>query len=114
MARLAELPGSHLDTSTPAIIAREVARRGREATISNTAVNQFKQAARRALRWSRSKTRHQDYLNVAEREHMSNVDCFDGQAARSGEAGNVETGDEDLLTIHPIVDGRLKNIGRNE
>ena len=45
---------------------------------------------------------------------MSNVDCYDGQAARSGEAGNVEADDEDLLTIHPIVDGRLKNIGRNE
>jgi hypothetical protein len=45
---------------------------------------------------------------------MSNVDCFDGQSARSGAPGQVELGDEDLLVVHPVVDGRLKNIGRNE
>lgn len=114
MARLAAPPSSLLQTSTQDLISREVSRKARDAAVPNTALNQLRQVAKRALRWSRSKTRYQDYINVSGREHMSNVDCFDGQSARIGAAGQVELGDDDLLTIHPIVDGRLKNIGRNE
>jgi 5'-nucleotidase len=57
---------------------------------------------------------------VAEREHMSDVDTFDGGSVRRGrgeadEKGKREVSQEregDLLTIHPEVDGRLKDIAR--
>lgn len=44
---------------------------------------------------------------------MSSVDCFDGKEARIGTAeSHVEFADEDLVTVSPAVDGRLKDEGR--
>ncbi|KAH9901135.1 Metallo-dependent phosphatase [Cubamyces lactineus] len=78
-----------------------------------------------ALRWSRG--HYRDHLRVSGREHMSAVDCFDGDRMRKGEFGgdNTKQGDakeqaneefdgsvDDLVVIHPIVDGRLKDEGR--
>ena len=86
-----------------------------------------------ALRWSRG--HYRDHMRISGREHMSEVDCFDGEKMRKGRFGrdqakkgedratekegkdgdeNAElTGsEEDLATIHPVVDGRLKDEGR--
>ncbi|EIW60617.1 Metallo-dependent phosphatase [Trametes versicolor FP-101664 SS1] len=77
-----------------------------------------------ALRWSRG--HYRDHLRVTGREHMSDVDCFDGDRMRKGEFGGDQTkqqekgqgaeelsgAEEDLVTIHPVVDGRLKDEGR--
>ncbi|KAI8998871.1 Metallo-dependent phosphatase [Trametes punicea] len=78
-----------------------------------------------ALRWSRG--HYRDHLRVTGREHMSAVDCFDGDRMRKGEFGvdqakearekeheneELHGAEEDLVTIHPVVDGRLKDEGR--
>ncbi|KAI0807271.1 Metallo-dependent phosphatase [Fomes fomentarius] len=78
-----------------------------------------------ALRWSRG--HYRDNLRISGREHMSDVDCFDGAKMRRGrnEAKSSEdngvkpsereelTGaEEDLAVISPVVDGRLKDEGR--
>jgi len=48
---------------------------------------------------------------------MSEVDCFDGEAARNVfnkvEGGESNDNDADLITIHPTVDGRMKDIARS-
>lgn len=57
-------------------------------------------------------------LNIACREHMSGLDCCDGERVRAArgeteeeeEEGPIE--DDDLLEISPVVDGRLKDVGR--
>lgn len=57
---------------------------------------------------------YQENLNVGHRESMRAVDPFDGEKMRKGEKcaePQVEQ-DDDLLTISPIVDGRLKDQGR--
>jgi 5'-nucleotidase len=80
------------------------------------AVLRWKHAANLALNWSRSKEHYQDHLSVTAKEHMSGVDCFDGQKARSGEEFEgipQGEGDEDLLVVSPVVDGRLRDEGRN-
>jgi 5'-nucleotidase len=116
MARLSE-GIQHLHPATDNLVSREVARRRKE-TVNPPAIQSLKQAARRALRWSRSKGHYRDYINITAREHMSSVDCFDGKKARTGETANAEVGaelaDEDLITVHPAVDGRLKDVGRSE
>lgn len=48
---------------------------------------------------------------------MSDVDCYDGKQVRrghgNGKGGHEKTCTEDLLVIHPVVDGRLKDVARN-
>ena len=78
-----------------------------------------------ALRWSRA--HYRDQLRVSGREHMSEVDCFDGDKMRKGrferakepesegemkQNEELEGAEEDLVIIHPVVDGRLKDEGR--
>ena len=90
----------------------------------------WRRVAGMALRWSRG--HYRDNMRITGREHMSDVDCFDGDRMRKGRferdqqkaaktmdnsdkgGENVElTGsEEDLASIHPIVDGRLKDEGR--
>jgi hypothetical protein len=43
---------------------------------------------------------------------MSEVDCFDGGKARKGSIGGEINENEDLITIHPVIDGRLKDEAR--
>lgn len=58
---------------------------------------------------------------VGQTEHMQGVDCFDGETLRGrkkpgAETKNEPTGDEttkDLITIRPIVDGRLRDVARD-
>lgn len=77
-------------------------------------------AASKALHGSRQHQHYRDHIGVAEREHMSEVDIFDGDSVRRGRGeaegqGKREVSQEregDLLTIHPGVDGRLKDVAR--
>ncbi|EJD53251.1 Metallo-dependent phosphatase [Auricularia subglabra TFB-10046 SS5] len=84
----------------------------RTSGIIRNARDRWKNAAARALRAQRNNV--QDALHVANREHMSDVDCYDGMAARTG-AAHVKTSDnakKDVITIHPVVDGRMKDVAR--
>ncbi|KAI0048198.1 Metallo-dependent phosphatase [Auriscalpium vulgare] len=72
-----------------------------------------------AVRWARSKRHYQDHINVSAKEHMSDVDCFDGARQRAGQpqpARDEETDkgpNDHLITVHPIRDGRLHDEARN-
>ena len=62
-------------------------------------------------------------MSIVQNEHMSGVDCINGEKMRGGfkETGaegqqgqnSGSQDDEDLLQIHPVVDGRFKNVGRD-
>ncbi|TDL27236.1 Metallo-dependent phosphatase [Rickenella mellea] len=63
----------------------------------------------------RSATHYRDTLSIASREHMSEVDCFDGAQARKGGQQEKEehhdSGTEDeLMTVHPVIDERFKDV----
>ncbi|KAF8717780.1 5'-nucleotidase family, partial [Rhizoctonia solani] len=52
-----------------------------------------------------------DALRIAQREHMTDIDRFDGSKARCGRTLQSK-GKVDLVVVAPIVDGRLKDLGR--
>ncbi|EJD33726.1 hypothetical protein AURDEDRAFT_177193 [Auricularia subglabra TFB-10046 SS5] len=84
----------------------------RTSGIIRNARDRWKNAAKRALRAQRNNV--QDAMHVANREHMSDVDCYDGMAARTG-ASHDKTSDnakKDVITIHPVVDDRMKDVAR--
>lgn len=93
----------------------------RERSPSPSVVYRWKHAARRALRWSRA--HYRDNIQITGREHMSPVDHFDGSSLRKQRAEATEDAkketkekqdeEQDLAVIQPIVDGRLKDEGRN-
>ncbi|KAI3613606.1 flagellar associated protein [Moniliophthora roreri] len=117
MTRLVEHPSSeNLRETTKNAILRERARNEREKRHQGTGAAQlWKHAANVALRWSRSKAHYQEQLQVSTTEHMSDVDAFDGKEVRAGRKSNKEVDEsasEDLLVIEPMVDGRLKDEGR--
>lgn len=62
-----------------------------------------------------SKRQACDSFHVAANEHMSNVDCVDGQKFRGGQ-GRQEDEEErlrrNLVVVSPHIDGRLKDVGR--
>jgi hypothetical protein len=67
----------------------------------------------KSMKPSRSQLR--DYFAVAGSEHMSHVDSVDGAMFR-GERSRQESTDivikNDMVTMSPRTDGRLKDIGR--
>ena len=102
----------HLGVDTPSA--------SRERSPSPSIVYRWKHVARRALRWSRA--HYRDNIHITAREHMSPVDHFDGSSLRKQQAKAMEDAqkaaqekedEEDLAVIHPIVDGRLRDEGRN-
>ncbi|CAE6441792.1 unnamed protein product [Rhizoctonia solani] len=52
-----------------------------------------------------------DALRIAQREHMTDIDRFDGVKARCGKASQSK-GNMDLVVVAPVIDGRLKDLGR--
>lgn len=109
-----------LNSATSEIISKEKARRDHyhKETVRKDVISKWRHAAHLALRWSRS--HYKDHLRVTEKEHMSDVDCLDGNRMRSQKPQDDEIQDttedvseEDLITIHPVVDGRFKDEGRN-
>lgn len=114
MARLGSgTPVDHLHPDTRKIISK--AQGAREASTHTRAIKHWQHAAVLAVRHVRSRAHYKDRIDVSGKEHMSEVDCFHGAKARKGSIGIEEKGDnkdEDLLVIHPVVDGRLKDEGR--
>ncbi|KZP23699.1 Metallo-dependent phosphatase [Athelia psychrophila] len=109
MARLGTRASvDHLHPETRSIISQA-------HTTPTRAVKHWHHAAMLAVRHSRSKAHYKDRIDVSGREDMSDVDCFHGAKARKGSiglGGQADAADEDLLLIHPVVDGRLKDEGR--
>lgn len=122
----------HLHPDTHEIIASERRRQKKQhdkhrahRQPSNAEKNWVK-AISYALHSARSSKHYRDHINVSAKEHMSGVDCFDGESVRkvdhrdkdeSGKENQEEKKDkvfneEDMLVAHPVVDGRLRNVGR--
>ncbi|THH15603.1 hypothetical protein EW146_g4905 [Bondarzewia mesenterica] len=108
----------HIDADTHRIIADERSRQAKIKSHQSRAGENWRRAASFALRWSRSKRHYQDHIGVASKEHMSGVDCFDGAQIRAlgsvHEEGRQEKApaDDDMITVHPVVDGRLMDKAR--
>ncbi|KAJ7043265.1 Metallo-dependent phosphatase-like protein [Mycena alexandri] len=114
MSRLTADDVAHLHSTTKSAIVREKARQKREQHRTK-ATSQWKHAAHLALRWTRSRTHYQEHLNVCSLESMHSVDAVDGEKMRSGQESTESEPKgkvDDLLTISPAVDGRLKDEGR--
>ncbi|KAG9095183.1 hypothetical protein FS749_010910 [Ceratobasidium sp. UAMH 11750] len=55
-----------------------------------------------------------DALRIAQQEHMTDIDKYDGALARCGKPSGsmAPKGKIDLVVVQPVVDGRLKDLGR--
>ena len=106
-----------LNAATNEVIVREKNRQDRYLKYAKAdVVSRWRHAAHAALRWSRA--HYRDHIRVTEKEHMSGVDCFDGGSMRGRrphvqeEQESLDVSEDDLITVHPIVDGRFKDEGR--
>jgi len=114
-----------IQADTEVIVQRE---RKRSQRLQNPGKMHWKLAASLVIKSIRSKRHYQENLSITQVEHMSEVDCFDGEkmrrkwgAPRTEEAGEEKSQDEkspritdedDLLQIHPVLDARFEDIGR--
>jgi len=110
----------HLHSETVDIVRREIEHRKRHAPSKHHFWPKFAQRGQRTavntLYKLRRRVHYQDHFNTAAREHMSGVDCFDGKKARQGHGGDdhhENSYEEDLLVIHPVLDGRFKDVARS-
>lgn len=95
-----------LHSSTAAILSRELEHRKYEAGDHKSRIaTKWQRAATGALNQARSRAHYQDHTNVAARESMDSVDCFN-RAKGEGED------EDDLPLIHPVVDGRVQDVTR--
>jgi len=116
LARCKESP--HLHEQTHEIIQNERSRLVKATSRLSTAAEHWQKVASSALRWSQSRRRFSEHIHITSKEHMSGVDCFDGAKQRAGEPQGESDGfgkpsDEDLLVVHPWVDGRLMDEAQN-
>lgn len=125
MSKFQQAPDAHLHCDTITILARERAKAAKHARgggLSHAVSGLWKTAAHEIIRRSRSKAHYRNPMNISIREHMTDVDCFDGAQARAtgreGDAKHEDTSEDneeevaDVVVVHPVVDGRLKNVGR--
>lgn len=78
---------------------------------SASAVHLWKHAANLVHR-ARSQIHYRNHLKIANSEHMSSVDAFDGANARKGKQCAEKTIDHlDMIVVTPSIDGRLTNAG---
>ncbi|KAI0256509.1 Metallo-dependent phosphatase [Lactifluus subvellereus] len=103
----------HLHEDTHRVVQNERSRLKRDSSRS-VAVERWQKAASSVIRYTRSRRHFRDHIHITSKEHMSGVDCFDGAKQRVGEALDEsdalgERPNEDLLIVHPWVDGRLKD-----
>ena len=110
----------HLHPETADVVRREIEHRNRHTPkhqLWPKFTRRWQNAAVNALHKLRSRVHYEDHFKITAREHMSGVDCYDGKKIRQGSGGNGKNGrettyKEDLLVIHPIVDGRFKDVAR--
>ena len=110
---------SFLDARTSEIINGE--RQHHQSTTNANAKAHWKQIVVDKV-LSRSKKRMEEAFSVSGREHMAGVDCYNGTSTRGAgrEAAISEQDDEavqaearkHLMTIEPVIDGRMKDIAR--
>ncbi|KZT26337.1 Metallo-dependent phosphatase [Neolentinus lepideus HHB14362 ss-1] len=98
----------HLHPETENILHREKTRN----KARSRAAHNWQYLANVAVHRSRSREHYQSQISVASREHMSEVDCFHNEALRNYEELS-DSSKNDLLVIHPEVDGRLQDLGRS-
>ena len=113
-----------MQPGTEIIVQRE---RKRSQRLQNSGKMYWKLATSLVIKSIRSQRHYRENLSVAQVEHMSEVDCFDGEYMRrkwgasrpedEEEAVHDETklsivDEGDLPHIHPVLDGRFKDIGR--
>lgn len=116
---------THLHEDTHAIVSRERVKtlKSSHHQPRHSISGRWKDAAHEIIRRTRSKAHYRNPLNISAREHMTDVDCFDGTQARTvgktAEARVASTSNEDktddesdVIVVHPVVDGRLKDVGR--
>jgi 5'-nucleotidase len=108
----AEEAPSHLSERTSNIIAEEQRRDAEGAKLHGK--SRWAEIVRQKV-LKTSKRQARNSYHVASNEHMSNVDCVDGEKLRRGQA---RQGDEEnemisqLVMVSPHIDGRLQNIAR--
>ncbi|KAF9644867.1 5'-nucleotidase [Thelephora ganbajun] len=128
-----------MQADTEVTVQRE---RKRLQQLQNPGEMHWKLATSLAIKSIRSKRHYRESLNITHVEHMSDVDCFDGEKMRrrwgatqpkemkkekawgatqvkemkekkvQDEAGSRTVDEGDLLHIHPVLDGRFKDVGR--
>lgn len=123
MSRGLASPKYHLHADTDDVISRAKAKDSSVAAGASSNATELWKRAGNHLGRTLSTGHYQDPLNVASREHMTDVDCFDGAQARTGLEAlskNSESNEEidgekdaDLITVHPAIDSRLKDVGRS-
>jgi hypothetical protein len=114
-------PRELLHSETAAVISREKAK-GAVGTMGPEKARTLWKSAIQQVRASVHSGRHyRNMINIVNREHMSDVDCCDGEGIRSGkDAGDVEDGTSgeadkekgEYVVINPVVDGRMRDLGR--
>ncbi|KAF9642736.1 5'-nucleotidase [Thelephora ganbajun] len=114
-----------MQADTEAIVQRE---KRRSQRLQNPGKMHWKLATSLVIKSIRSKRHYQENLSITHVEHMSDVDCFDGEKMRRrwgatqaeemkeekvpNEVGSRTADEGDLLHIHPVLDGRFKDVGR--
>lgn len=113
-----------LSSATKGIIEREQARQDRfNRSAKADILSRWRRAFRLAVRYSRA--HYKELIHVTSKEHMSGVDCFDGAGARAAcpvegyqldndDSNDGDRGEDDLVLIHPVLDGRLADRGRSQ
>jgi hypothetical protein len=114
MIRLKDSDRSFLNAKTKArldILGNELKKE--EESQREKGARLWKQAATLAIRHLRSTAHYRNNFKISVTEHMSAVDAFDGERARKGLACTPASSDEyeNLLSVTPEVDGRLKDEG---
>ena len=82
----------------------------RKDSPSASAVHLWKHAAHLVHR-ARSHIHYRNHLKIANSEHMSSVDAFDGANASKGkECSEKEIDHMDVIIVTPYIEGRLTNV----
>jgi 5'-nucleotidase len=103
---------SHISERTSNIIAEEQRRDAEGAKLHGKA--KWAEVVRQKV-LKTSKRQACNSYHVASNEHMSNVDCVDGEKLRRGQEQQGEEENEmvsQLVMVSPRIDGRLHDVAR--
>jgi hypothetical protein len=116
------LKRNHIDTETDSVISRAREKWRKEHPDNQTpspTTERWLEATQKVLKASQDHCRAviAEALRVCRREHMSEVDGVDGHSVRRQEPSGdvhkaIRMASDDLVTVRPVLDGRLKDITR--